>query len=132
MVCILCDSKTKTTNSRYMRSFRHTWRRHTCIRCFAVFTTRETVDMAHSYRVEQLDGSLVIFSRDQLLLSIYEALAYRKDAGTSCSMITETILASIQKNHRLIVPRNELIDTAKTVIKRFDRTAYVRYVSMHQ
>jgi transcriptional regulator NrdR family protein len=131
MVCILCDSKTKTTNSRYMRSFRHTWRRHTCTRCFAVFTTRETVDMAHSYRIEQHDGSLVVFSRDKLLMSVYEALAHRKDAGTSSSIITESILAVIQKHHRLLIPRNELVDTAKVVIKRFDRTAYVRYVSMH-
>ena len=131
MVCILCDSKTKTTNSRFMRSFRHTWRRQTCTRCNAVFTTRETVDMAQSYRVEAEDGQLAVFSRDRLFLSVYDALRHRDDAVASSTMLVETIIANIQKHNRLLVPRDELITTVATVIKRFDKTAYVRYVSMN-
>ena len=131
MVCILCDSKTKTSNSRFMRSFRHTWRRHTCTRCSAVFTTRETVDMAQSYRVEDSDGQLAVFSRDKLYLSVYEALKHRDDAIASSTMLVETIIATIQKHNRLLLSREELINTIATVVKRFDKTAYVRYISMN-
>ena len=114
-----------------MRSFRHTWRRHTCTRCSAVFTTRETVDMAQSYRVEDSDGQLAVFSRDKLYLSVYEALKHRDDAITSSTMLVETILATIQKHNRLLLSRDELINTISAVVKRFDKTAYVRYVSMN-
>ena len=115
-----------------MRSFRHTWRRHTCKRCYAVFTTRETVDMAQSYRVEQPDGSLDVFSRDWLFLSVYEALRHKDDALAHSTIVTETIMASLQKRNRLLITREELISNVSTVIKRFDRTGYVRYVSMHR
>jgi transcriptional regulator NrdR family protein len=115
-----------------MRSFRHTWRRHTCKRCFAVFTTRESVDMSQSYRIELNDGSLVNFSRDKLYLSIYDAVIHRSDSITESSILTDTIVAAVQKRGRLLMQRKDLIEMATTVLRRFDKTAYVRYVSLHR
>jgi transcriptional regulator NrdR family protein len=88
--------------------------------------------MSQSYRVEQDDGSMVEFSRDQLFLSIHEALAHRKDIQPSASILTETIISTLQSQHRLLIKRSALVEIAAEVIKRFDRTAYVRYISMHQ
>lgn len=132
MVCILCDSKTKTTNSRYMRRLHQTWRRHTCTRCFAVFTTRETVDMAQSFRIQTSDGPLEPFSRDELYLSIYDALSHRPRSTTDASDITNTIIAKLIYGNRLIIYRNEILETVLAVLKQFDKPAYVKYAANHQ
>lgn len=75
---------------------------------------------------------MIEFSRDQLFLSIYEALAHRKDARASASTLTETIISALQSQHRLLITRTTLVEITAEIIKRFDRTAYVRYISMHQ
>lgn len=114
-----------------MRRSGYTWRRHTCPRCSAVYTTREYVDMATSYRIQRTDGSLEALIREKLLLSVIEALKHRKHCLEESVALTDTILAEILRLKRLVVEIGTLIDVTSRILKRFDRTAYVRYISMY-
>jgi transcriptional regulator NrdR family protein len=132
MVCLLCDSTTKTTNSRYTPTNASRWRRNTCTRCAAVFTTRETIDYDNSYQVRLSDSHTEPFCRDKLYISVLDALAHRPDSYTDARMITDTILANITKQKRLIIDTNMLIEISGSVLIRFDRSAYSRYISIRR
>ena len=131
MVCILCDSKTKITNSRFMRRSGYTWRRHSCPRCLAVFTTREYVDMANSYRIQHPDGSLEPIVREKLLLSVIESTKHRANGLDESTALTDTILAELLAHKRLVIEIQTLRDVASRILRRFDKTTYVRYLSMY-
>ena len=131
MVCILCDSKTKTSNSRSNSDHHQTWRRHTCKRCSAVFTTRETIDMAISYRVEQVDGSIRPFSRDTLFLSVLEALKHRPSHIEDAAALTLTIISKVQSLRRLIIGRDELFEISASVLRRYNIGVSQIYKSRH-
>ena len=131
MVCILCDSKTKITNSRFMRRSGYTWRRHTCPRCSAVYTTREYVDMANSYRLQHSDGSLEPILREKLLLSVIESTKHRSNSLEDSTALTDTILAEVLAQKRLVIEIETLRDISSKILRRFDKTTYVRYLSMY-
>jgi hypothetical protein len=42
----------------------------------AVFTTREVADLSISYRFQQKDGQLAVFSRDELFLGVLDAVRH--------------------------------------------------------
>jgi transcriptional regulator NrdR family protein len=98
----------------------------------AVFTTRERVDMPVSFRFETAFGTLEPFSEDRIYLDVYESLRHRADAVSEARAITHTIIASIQARKRLLISREDLLTIASKVIQRYDRSAYVRFVSMHR
>ena len=131
MVCILCDSKTKITNSRNNVLLGQTWRRHTCIRCYTVFTTREAVDMSLSYRVERSDGSLEPFSRDKLMMSIYLALEHRDDGTESVSTLTNTIIGHLTKIKRLILPVQTIYEITEQTLRHFSRPVALIYSAIN-
>lgn len=127
MVCILCDSKTKITNSRNNVQLGQTWRRHTCSRCNTVFTTREAVDMSLSYRVERSDGSLEPFSRDKLLISIYTAVGHHTGDTESVGILTNTIISHLAKKKRLILPVRTIYEITERTLRRFNRPVALIY-----
>jgi transcriptional regulator NrdR family protein len=129
MVCLLCDSNTNTTNSRYTPTNASRWRRHTCPRCSGVFTTRETIDFDNSYQIRR-DKKLEVFCRDKLFVSILDAVAHRPNKYTDARALTETILANVAKQKRLIVDIRTLVEIAGSVLIKFDRAAYARYISI--
>lgn len=131
MVCILCDSKTKTTNSRYRSSLRQTWRRHTCNRCQAVYTTREIVDLEQSYRVIDQDGQMQPLSRDELFLSIYDCMRHRSNAITESAALTTTVIAKLINQHMLRIPVVSIIDETHQTLRRFNRGVATIYATKH-
>lgn len=132
MVCTMCDSKTRTSNSRFMSRGIYVWRRRTCPRCHSVFTTHENVDMKRSHRVQDTDGKLDQFVREKLFLSIYESLRHRQEAISDASGITDTTISKILAEKRLIIPKDRIVEITSSVLRRFDRAAYIRYISMNK
>jgi transcriptional regulator NrdR family protein len=130
MVCILCDSKTITTNSRGSKTEPSRWRRHTCTRCAAVFTTRETIEYSGSYSVRRADGRPEQFNTDMLYASILDAVAHRAAKFTDARALTNTVLARIHASKRLTLDIRVLTETVGDVLIRFDRSAYMRYISI--
>lgn len=132
MVCILCDSKTKTSNTRTMSRGYQKWRRHTCLRCSAVFTTREVADMSISYRFQQLDGTLVAFSRDAVFLSILDAVRHLPENISIAGELTATIIAQIQDQKRLLVTRENVIEACTDALRHYNLGSSQIYRSQHQ
>lgn len=132
MVCILCDSKTKTSNSRYMKKNGNTWRRRTCPRCHAVFTTRETIAMDVSYRVTKSDGTIKPFYREHLLMSVLDATKHLTGYLETSIALTDTICGTLLASKRLQLSTDDIITQSALVLKRFDHSAYLRYITLHQ
>jgi transcriptional repressor NrdR len=120
-------------NSRAQMHGYQTWRRRQCLRCGAVFTTRENLDLSQALRVKNKSGALQPFWRDKLLLSIHGSLTHRKAALNEASGLTDTITAEL-----LTIAKNGVLEAAaigtvaRQTLKRFDTAASVYYAAHHQ
>lgn len=112
-----------------MRRGGYTWRRHTCPRCSAAYTTREHVEYSISYRLQRADGSFRPLSRDELFVMLLDSLDHRKSAINDASALTDTVLGAVYANKRLVVPEDAFHELVADTVRRFDRTAYVKYIS---
>jgi transcriptional regulator NrdR family protein len=159
MVCIYCDSKTKTAviNSRVSAKFAAVWRRRSCPNCASIFTTREQVDYQNALRVVGVHGVLGTlgkpstshdlkarkrtslpakplepFQRDRLFLSVYNSLSHRKTALNDATQLTDTIIAQLLLLQSNGVIHASLISktTAKT-LKHFDSVSGIHYSAHH-
>lgn len=132
MVCIYCGAKTRITNSRPQKRLLQTWRRHTCTRCHAVFTTHEQADLSGSLRVRFPDGSLKPYERMILLLSIYEALGHRSDALEAAKALEATITARLLKMALgAKLTRLDIVVAAHDSLRHFDHAGAVSYHAHH-
>jgi transcriptional regulator NrdR family protein len=132
MVCIYCQSPTQVVNSRHQKRQNQVWRRRKCLNCHAVFSTLEAVDTEQAVHVLTNKGSAA-FSRDKLLISIYESLKHRKTALTDATALTNTIWGKLQlliDNATLL--REQVIEVTATTLEHFDEAAAVHYRAFHQ
>lgn len=131
MVCIYCGSNTSVSNSRKQKRNNAIWRRRICVECNATVTTIERIDLENAVVVTS-NTSHKQFSRDKLFISIYESCRHRKDAQTSATALTDTIISLC---YPLIkdasIARSEIIDIAANVLHRFDKAAEVYYRAFH-
>ncbi len=131
MVCLYCGYKTKITNSRKQAGTASTWRRHQCLDCGAIFTTREIIDLESALRVQAPDG-LRPFIRDRLFVSIHLSVSHRKTALNDSKELTDTIikqLLPLQSNGVLQI--NHIIKTTQLVLSNFDAIAAAVYGARH-
>jgi transcriptional repressor NrdR len=131
MVCVYCGSETKVINSRRQKRNNQVWRRRQCMGCQSVFTTHETVELESSLSVDK-HGQHQPFLADLLLNELMLAMKHRKDVYTASREVLSTIVRKL-----LIMPRSPLFKPADIsritadVLKRFDKTAYLRYMAEH-
>ncbi len=132
MVCIYCDTKLFTTNSRAQKRLPGTWRRRSCPGCNAVITTTETIDYPTALIVKRPSNALEAFSRDKLFLSLYECLKHRKTALKDATMLTDTVISKIlARTQQAQITSIDIVAAATEVLKRFDRAASVQYAAYH-
>jgi transcriptional regulator NrdR family protein len=136
MVCIYCGHDTEVTNSRSKTRNASVWRRRACKSCVAQFTTIELPDYTTAISVESSDNTkLRAFSRDELFLSLYKSLGHRKDALSSATALTNTVIGRLL-NKKLAkdgsMSTKDLAKTAYEVLKRFDPLAAHTYKAYHQ
>jgi transcriptional regulator NrdR family protein len=92
----------------------------------------EAVDTEQAVHVLTNKGSAA-FSRDKLLISIYESLKHRKTALTDATALTNTIWGKLQlliDNATLL--REQVIEVTATTLEHFDEAAAVHYRAFHQ
>ena len=131
MVCIYCGSATKVLNSRPQKRANQIWRRRKCLTCRAVFTTIEAVDptLALQFRHGKHTEP---FSRDKLLLSVYDSLRHRKAAATDASVLTAAILSRLYAQIQdASLSRDLVTQTAAAVLGHFDPAAATHYRAFH-
>lgn len=131
MVCIYCSHDTQVINSRHQKRLNQVWRRRKCLSCGAVFTTNESVDLSGVLRVRK-STALEPFSRDILLLSVYESLKHRKSALQDAGALTSTIVAALHPlAEDTVLDRDVITTVTSSVLERFDRLAASHYAAFH-
>jgi len=132
MVCIYCGSKTQVTNSRPQKRLNRTWRRRECVRCHAVFTTEEGVNLIGSVVVRRPEGAVEPFSRDKLFASILRSLGHRTHAVDDASALCATVVAQLLlgEAHASLAP-TDIIRVTYGTLQRFDTAAAVQYQAYH-
>lgn len=132
MVCVFCKSPTAVINSRSQRKLHQTWRRRKCSSCGNIFTTIEVIDLSKSILVEGKNPKLEPFLREKLLFSVHASLSHSPNATIDSVALTNTIVAQLFKGlQRPIINRDQLIKVTSSVLKRFDKAAYVHYLAHH-
>lgn len=72
------------------------------------------------------------FSRDILLVSVYDSLRHRKTAINDAEGLTNTVLSKLYAGlSGATVERDELVRIISTVLKRFDKAAATHYLAFH-
>lgn len=131
MVCVYCKNQTQVINSRLQKRANQVWRRRKCTECASIFTTIEAVDVAQALSVHR-DGRYEAFSRDILLLSIYDSLKHRKTAPTDATALVLTIIGQLY--HLVengLLERDQIVAISTETLERFDNVAATYYKAFH-
>jgi transcriptional regulator NrdR family protein len=72
------------------------------------------------------------FSKETLLLSVYEACRHRKTATKDATALTSTILGKLLPQiHQATLTREQIIGATSKVLKNFDKAAHTAYLAYH-
>ena len=97
----------------------------------AVFTTREGLDTEQALRIHS-KGQYKPFSRDTLLLSVYDSLRHRKTALEDATALTNTILGRLYTQvEQATLERDTVVEVTAAVLSRFDAAAATHYRAFH-
>jgi transcriptional repressor NrdR len=129
MVCVYCGSNTRIINSRHQTRNNGTWRRRTCLKCAATFTTSETAQYEQLWVVsDDKTNNLNSFERDKLFISLYDSCRHRKTAQKDATELTDTVINKLLRHGNTgSLAKNQLRDVAYSVLKAFDKVAAVHY-----
>lgn len=131
MVCIYCGDETRVINSRHQKRNNKVWRRRACTQCRAIFTTLEAVEATSAFTVAK-DKRFKPFSRDQLLLSLYDSLRHRKTAITDATALTDTIIGQLYPFiNSGVLQRDSIVEISHATLERFDTVASIHYQAYH-
>jgi transcriptional repressor NrdR len=131
MVCVYCGSDTQVTNSRHQKRANQVWRRRKCTSCGAIFSTLEGIDTSQALSVQKKNG-LEPFSRDTLLITVYDSLRHRKTALRDATALTATIISTLTPlADNAVIDRDVVATVTATVLQRFDKPAATHYRAFH-
>lgn len=131
MICIYCGHETKVTNSRPQKRSNQVWRRRKCLSCGAVFTSHEAIDLSSTLMVN-LRGSTQPFVADILFTELLLALQDQKNAYITAREITSTVVRDLLKlPEKPVFKSDKISEVTAGVLKRFNKRAFLRYVSEH-
>lgn len=133
MECIYCGSATSVVNSRPQKRSNSIWRRRKCLRCGAIFTSRESIDLSGALALQkQKSGQLQPFSKDKLLISIYESCRHRPNGSDDSAHLTQTIIdRALPLAGSGAIKQDDLIAIAIATLESFDKTAAAVYKAYH-
>jgi len=135
MVCIYCGNSTEVYNSRTKTRNPSVWRRRRCTVCVAQFSTEELPVYQAALIVKGRNGNPCSFSRDKLFLSLHRALSHRKDAVTTATELTNTVIGSLLRKKQAadgVIPLESIASGCYKTLKRFDPLAAHTYKAYHQ
>jgi transcriptional repressor NrdR len=132
MVCIYCNNETRVINSRLQKRNNQIWRRRKCEACEAVFTTHESIDLSSALLVKS-GASKTPFLADRLFADVLSALIDHKDKYVAAREVTATVIKNLlqEKPNNLLFSSKSISKITSTVLKKFDKHAWLRYVADH-
>lgn len=127
MVCVYCGSKTKVTNSRRQKRNNQIWRRRQCLKCQAVFTSHEVIDLSGALLVDSKP-----FIEDLLYSDLLLALKDRSDSHEAAREVTHTVVQELLKSpQKPQFTSSEISRVAGAILERLDRRAYFHFHADH-
>lgn len=130
MVCLYCHSKTKIINSRFNKELFKTWRRHKCIKCGAMFTSYENIELGQAIKVSNNTGDLAFFDNNKLFTSIYSCLFHQNNPLQAAKIVNNAVLRHILTAKSLpIISTEQIIYFTALALKQYDASAAIKYLS---
>lgn len=130
MVCIYCKSETNVINSRHKSRLNTVWRRRSCQKCRAIFSTSETAILEKAISITKNNGKLEPFYREKILISIYRSLDHLQQAPLKANALTDTVVAKLQTNKPgPSLSTKDIALVVASVLKRFDAAGAIKYQS---
>ena len=131
MVCAYCGGPTQVINSRLQKRSNQVWRRRSCLRCGALFTTHEAVQLGKSFTVAH-GKQVEPFTSDKLFTEVLLAVADQPRCYEAARELTSTIIQNLQKKAtKPLFEAHQISTEAASVLKRYNRRAYLRYMAEH-
>jgi transcriptional regulator NrdR family protein len=91
------------------------------------------VDLATSLVVRRKDDTMTPFRRDQLFVSILQAVGHRDESIMDAGALTATITAKlIDSAKSAALGTGDITRTALQTLERFDSAAAVQYAAYHK
>lgn len=131
MVCLYCNGKTEVINSRAQKRNNQVWRRRKCLKCKAVFTSHEVVELESALYVDKA-GTPTPFLPDLLFTEMLLALGDHKKPYLAAREATKTVIQRLLKlpNKPFFTPQ-QISLAGGEVLSKLDRRAHLRFVSEH-
>jgi transcriptional repressor NrdR len=131
MICIYCGCDTRVVNSRLQKRSNQVWRRRSCKRCGAVFTTHEAIDLSSTLLVV-VGGVPKPFVADMLFTELLMAMSHRKNSYLDAREATSTVIKKLLElpGKPLYLP-SQISLVASEVLKKLDWRAHLRYTAEH-
>ncbi len=127
IVCVYCGFKTQVVNSRHQKRSNQQWRRRKCLKCGAVFTSHEAVDLSATLLVGTKP-----FLTDMLFTEVLLALQDRKDCYVDAREVTSTVIKQLLKPpSKPVFSAPQISQLTAKVLKRLDRRAWLRFMAEH-
>lgn len=134
MVCPFClHKKTNVYNSRSTQRLNATWRRRRCEACKREFTTRENAEPESILKVGTVKKPRP-YSRAKITLSILRVCDHRTDHGEAVYWLVDAIEQNLYRaasGANNLVSKKTITNTILNTLKKFDTTAYIKYLTAH-
>lgn len=126
--CVYPD--TQVVNSRLTKLDTQVWRRRRCLKCKAVFTTHEMVDLSH-LMVFKKTGKIQKFNKMKLYSGIYGATIGSKTPNREylVDKITREVEIEILALKRKIINSTEIADIVLFKLKQLHTATFLRFLA---
>ncbi len=129
MRCLRCGGKTAVSDSRQTTDAVR--RRRLCSKCRLRFTTHERLERPQ-FLVVKRDKTVVPYNRDKVLGSIELACRKRPISGSNIEAMVNKIERQLMALQRNKIKTTEIGKRVVRELKRIDRVAYLRFVSVYK
>ncbi|MEM6998132.1 MAG: hypothetical protein AAF413_04440 [Patescibacteria group bacterium] len=127
MDCAYCKSPTKVVNSRGAKRFRSSkWRRRSCTKCGALFSTREQPILDTVIFVRS-DDDFKPLTRAYIAIELYEALKKRQDTVNILDDLVDTTLNGILAIGEADLTEIEVKRQILSTLQNFDHESALQY-----
>ncbi len=132
MICPFCNSNDdKVIDSRESDGGKIIRRRRECVSCERRFTTYERVEQTSRLVVKKRDGSLVPFSRDNILRGVQSACGKRPIPEMEKERLVSEIEDALHQEFDREVESKVIGDRVMRRLRDLDEVAYIRFASEH-
>jgi len=137
MECPFCgSSQLSVVNSRPTKSNSQIWRRRQCIKCNAVFSTYERINLSYLI-VQKKSGTHQKYSRAKLYAGIYHSMLDKKNADRgTLSVLSENITNEIEqkilKLRKKVITTNEVKKIVCIVLSYKSPDSLLRYIAYRE